>query len=50
MIEHIMHAGDALLERVMCLDAGRIIASGTPAEVMAEKRVQEAYLGTHAHG
>jgi branched-chain amino acid transport system ATP-binding protein len=32
-------------ERVMCLDAGRIIALGTPVEVMADKRVQEAYLG-----
>ena len=50
MIEHIMHAVVRFSERVMCLDAGRIIASGTPAEVMAEKRVQEAYLGAHAHG
>jgi branched-chain amino acid transport system ATP-binding protein len=49
MIEHIMHAVMRFSERVMCLDAGRIIASGTPAEVMAEKRVQEAYLGAHAH-
>jgi branched-chain amino acid transport system ATP-binding protein len=48
MIEHIMHAVMRFSERVMCLDAGRIIASGTPAEVMAEKRVQEAYLGAHA--
>ncbi len=45
MIEHIMHAVMRFSERVMCLDAGRIIAMGTPAEVMAEKRVQEAYLG-----
>jgi branched-chain amino acid transport system ATP-binding protein len=49
MIEHIMHAVMRFSERVMCLDAGRIIASGTPAEVMAEKRVQEAYLGAYAH-
>jgi branched-chain amino acid transport system ATP-binding protein len=49
MIEHIMHAVVRFSERVMCLDAGRIIASGTPAEVMAEKRVQEAYLGAYAH-
>ena len=46
MIEHIMHAVMRFSQRVMCLEAGRIIASGTPAEVMAEKRVQEAYLGT----
>ena len=49
MIEHIMHAVMRFSERVMCLDAGRVIASGTPAEVMAEKGVQEAYLGAYAH-
>jgi branched-chain amino acid transport system ATP-binding protein len=46
MIEHIMQAVMRFSQRVMCLDAGKIIALGTPAEVMADKRVQEAYLGT----
>jgi branched-chain amino acid transport system ATP-binding protein len=46
MIEHIMQAVMRFSERVMCLDAGRIIAIGPPAEVMANARVQEAYLGT----
>jgi branched-chain amino acid transport system ATP-binding protein len=46
MIEHIMQAVMRFSERVMCLDAGRIIAIGAPSEVMADKRVQEAYLGT----
>jgi len=46
MIEHIMQAVMRFSQRVMCLDAGRIIAIGTPAEVMANQRVQEAYLGT----
>jgi branched-chain amino acid transport system ATP-binding protein len=45
MIEHIMQAVMRFSERVMCLDAGKIIALGTPAEVMANQRVQEAYLG-----
>jgi len=46
MIEHIMQAVMRFSERVMCLDAGRIIAIGKPSEVMANQRVQEAYLGT----
>lgn len=46
MIEHIMQAVMRFSDRVMCLDAGRIIAIGSPSEVMANQRVQEAYLGT----
>ena len=46
MIEHIMQAVMRFSERVMCLDAGRVIAIGAPGEVMANPRVQEAYLGT----
>jgi branched-chain amino acid transport system ATP-binding protein len=46
MIEHIMQAVMRFSQRVMCLDAGKIIAIGVPAEVMANQRVQEAYLGT----
>lgn len=46
MIEHIMQAVMRFSERVMCLDAGKVIAIGPPSEVMANARVQEAYLGT----
>src|SRR5579883_122834 len=46
MIEHIMQALMRFSQRVMCLDAGRIIAIGAPSEVMANARVQEAYLGS----
>jgi branched-chain amino acid transport system ATP-binding protein len=45
MIEHIMHAVMRFSQRVMCLDAGKIICEGTPAEVVANPDVQRAYLG-----
>ena len=45
MIEHIMHAVMRFSTRVMCLDAGKIAALGAPKDVMANQRVQEAYLG-----
>lgn len=46
MIEHIMQAVMRFSQRIMCLDAGKIIAIGQPSDVMANARVQEAYLGT----
>jgi branched-chain amino acid transport system ATP-binding protein len=45
MIEHIMHAVMRFSERIVCLDAGRIICEGTPQDVVGNARVQEAYLG-----
>jgi branched-chain amino acid transport system ATP-binding protein len=46
MIEHIMHAVMRYSQRVICLDAGRIICEGTPAQIVADAEVQRAYLGT----
>jgi len=45
MIEHIMHAVMRFSQRVVCLDAGRIICEGTPASIVANADVQRAYLG-----
>jgi branched-chain amino acid transport system ATP-binding protein len=45
MIEHIMQAVMRFSQRVVCLDAGRIICEGTPSEIVANGDVQRAYLG-----
>jgi branched-chain amino acid transport system ATP-binding protein len=45
MIEHIMQAVMRFSQRVICLDAGRIICEGTPASVVKDGAVQRAYLG-----
>jgi branched-chain amino acid transport system ATP-binding protein len=45
MIEHIMQAVMRFSQRVVCLDAGRIIAEGTPQAIVQNADVQRAYLG-----
>ena len=45
MIEHIMHAIMRFSERVVCLDAGKLIAEGIPTDVVKNPNVQKAYLG-----
>jgi branched-chain amino acid transport system ATP-binding protein len=45
MIEHIMQAVMRFSQRVVCLDAGRIICEGVPAEIVKNPEVQKAYLG-----
>jgi branched-chain amino acid transport system ATP-binding protein len=45
MIEHIMQAVMRFSQRVVCLDAGRIICEGTPASIVKDPQVQKAYLG-----
>ena len=45
MIEHVMQAVMSLAEHVFVLAEGRVIAEGTPLQVVADPVVVEAYLG-----
>jgi branched-chain amino acid transport system ATP-binding protein len=45
MIEHVMQAVMSLAEHVFVLAEGRVIAEGTPLQVVADPLVVGAYLG-----
>ena len=44
-IEHIVHVLMQAIDRLVCLDVGRVIADGAPAAVIADAAVIDAYLG-----
>jgi branched-chain amino acid transport system ATP-binding protein len=44
-IEHIVHVLVQVARRLVCMDAGRIIADGDPQQVLADASVVDAYLG-----
>lgn len=48
IVEHNMPFLMGLADRIVCLDQGRVVATGTPAEIRAEPKVIAAYLGVPA--
>ena len=44
-IEHIVHVLLQVVERLVCMNAGTIVADGDPQTVMSDRTVIDAYLG-----
>ncbi len=44
-IEHIVHVLMQVIDRLVCFDAGRVIADGEPETVIGDAAVIDAYLG-----
>jgi branched-chain amino acid transport system ATP-binding protein len=49
-IEHIVHALAQVVDRMLCLASGAVLAEGEPAEVLADARVRSVYLGANVEG
>jgi len=50
LVEHKMDVVRSLADRIIVLHQGELVADGAPAEVIASRVVQEAYLGVQTNG
>jgi len=50
VIEHDMSLVFRLAQRITVLVEGAVLTEGTVAEIRADPRVRDVYLGTRAHG
>ncbi len=48
IVEHVEGVVASLVERVLVVDWGKLIAEGTPAQISADPQVREVYLGSGA--
>jgi branched-chain amino acid transport system ATP-binding protein len=48
LIEHVMKVMREAVDKILVMDEGAVIATGTPEEVMKDKKVIECYLGEYA--
>jgi branched-chain amino acid transport system ATP-binding protein len=44
-IEHVLHALNSVVSRLLVLDFGKVIGLGDPEKIMASREVREIYLG-----
>jgi branched-chain amino acid transport system ATP-binding protein len=50
IVEHDMELVFRFARRITVMAAGAVLTEGTPAEIAADERVREVYLGTRRHG
>ena len=50
MVEHLVKAVFGVADRIVVLNAGDLIAEGTPNAIARDPRVIDAYLGTSSYG
>jgi ABC-type branched-subunit amino acid transport system ATPase component len=48
LVDHDVELLTRVCDRLVCLDSGKVIATGSPAEVRADPKVRASFLGVAA--